>query len=172
MDHRAAKRKDGRDREGWGAVVNSVFWKRLLKAQEGSRDLSILLQGCQEGVGRGLCDHTQMPRPRTPLTVPGVPAAGSHAPKLDNCLPSARGGWGDEGSGPPYFVLPQVPGHCGFVIDPERCFSEDVSCDNPNRQLPDSTWYPSLAGFQGPSHTHSQALTSDALLLQSGSKHA
>ena len=43
MDYSTAKRKDGSDREGWGAVVNSVFWKCLINAQEGSRDLSILL---------------------------------------------------------------------------------------------------------------------------------
>lgn len=84
MDYSAAERKDGSDSEGWGAVVNSVFWKRLLNAQEGSRDLSILLLE-----GKQRCDpHIRLLRTITLPVLPGVPLQpiGTHAPKLINAF--------------------------------------------------------------------------------------
>ena len=90
MDYSAAERKDGSDREGWGAVVNSVFWKRLLNAQEGSRDPSILLLE-----GKQHCDpHIRLLRIITLPVLPGAPLQpiGTHASKLINAFQVPKGG--------------------------------------------------------------------------------
>lgn len=76
MDCSTAKGKDGSDREGWGAVVNSIFWKRLLNAQEGSRDLSILLL---EGE-KTCCDPDTQPQRME--TLPVFPRVSRHTSTL------------------------------------------------------------------------------------------
>lgn len=71
MDYRTATRKDGSDREEQGTGINSIFWKRLLNTQEGSRDLNIVL----EGGGQKHCDpHTYTPLHRIVILpmFPGV----------------------------------------------------------------------------------------------------
>lgn len=122
----------------------------------------------------GITHHCMDPNPAGVPGSPGGPvgwSAGTHAPKLDPRLPGAWGGWGHEGSGPPDFVLPQVQGHS--IQDPERCSSGDMSCDNPNQQLPDSAWRPPPWLPSRACEAHAlQTLTSDASLLQSGSKYA
>lgn len=95
MDYSTAKGKDGSGREGWGTAVHSVFWKRLLNAQEGSRDLSILLLGEKH---RDLYTplHRIVILPTFPgvLSTPGTPAH-TH-PNCINACQALTGGRGQR----------------------------------------------------------------------------
>lgn len=143
--------------KGGGTAAHSVFWKCLLNAREGSRDLSILLLGEEH---RDL--YPPLHRVVTLPTFPGV----CHA------LTGGRG-QREQTSLCPRNKLqttlcdPQVQGHHQGPQD--MVFKRREPGQSKNGSSPNSKSRPSPDPLQGPPHTHSQALMTNAALLRSGS---
>lgn len=143
MDCSTAKGKDRGDREGGGGTAaHSVFWKCLLNAREGSRDLSILLLGEEH---RDL--YPPLHRVVTLPTFPGV----CHA------LTGGRG-QRERTSLCPRNKLqttlcdPQVQGHHQGPQD--MVFKRREPGQSKNGSSPNSKSRPSPDPLQGPPHTH------------------